>query len=477
MFLFAKYVTYPQFKFKFTKNSYHYRLLLPLRNWIRAKYYYNKYLFNEILILGPRGGTKSSLDDINFVTDYITLFPNDNVLILSKKEELALAIGDEIRSIITTDPIDTPGNEKKSLSNYKVFFGDNKGMLWTRSKFSVKSRNTTAKEPSVTCAGLETAITSGHYDLIIIDDPTDIFNTNTVSQRDKLSNILGLVIEGVKKPNTLTVYITTRYDVDDLAGRKLKRGILTNSPKCWQALYTDPDNGEEKSYWEEVWTVEKLREKRDTVGIALFEAQYNNNPVFLQGQIFKREDLLIWEILPPGISYALFIDPAISENKGDYTSILIIGYLKGEYYVKGGIRGQWNLKQIGDNIAAISSQERIKTVVIESVSGFKAVTEYVRNSNPKLSVIEFYPERISKEKRALLIAPLFENRKVFLPYNDEYLISQLIEFPGGKHDDTVDTLVMGIEYLRKNILRRDSLLDYKKSNKNEDPLNLDFNNL
>jgi predicted phage terminase large subunit-like protein len=77
----------------------------------------------------------------------------------------------------------------------------------------------------------------------------------------------------------------------------------------------------------------------------------------------------------------------------------------------------------------------------------------LRNKN-----VNVVPVIAEKEKRSRVIAQsdLFEGGSIFIKEPAEWreiFIRELLDFPGGRHDDQVDALVQGLAYQRGQWLR------------------------
>ena len=62
--------------------------------------------------------------------------------------------------------------------------------------------------------------------------------------------------------------------------------------------------------------------------------------------------------------------------------------------------------------------------------------------------------RLSKEERAIVVAPMLENGDVYLPHDAEWLnafMRELRSFPHGANDDMVDAFVHGLKFLKSHI--------------------------
>ena len=88
------------------------------------------------------------------------------------------------------------------------------------------------------------------------------------------------------------------------------------------------------------------------------------------------------------------------------------------------------------------------TLLIEDSPISKGLIQALKNKN--VNVVTVTPD---KEKRSRVIAQsdLFEGGSIFIQEHAEWreiFIRELLDFPGGRHDDQVDALVQGLAYQR-----------------------------
>jgi len=76
--------------------------------------------------------------------------------------------------------------------------------------------------------------------------------------------------------------------------------------------------------------------------------------------------------------------------------------------------------------------------------------------NKNINVVSIKPEK-DKNSRVIAQTDLIEGGSVFLPEKAEWrdvFLKELLEFPGGRHDDQVDAFVQGLAYQRGQWLRK-----------------------
>jgi predicted phage terminase large subunit-like protein len=156
-----------------------------------------------------------------------------------------------------------------------------------------------------------------------------------------------------------------------------------------------------------------------------------------------------------GGGYLLFIgarvmswDIAMSEAEtGDYSAGVVLLNRGQTFYVLEVLRGRFRFPQLVDKIVDMCTRYR-GTLLIEDSPISKGLIQSLRNNNVNVVTVT-----VDKEKRSRVIAQsdLFEGGSIFIKENAEWreiFIRELLDFPGGRHDDQVDALVQGLAYQR-----------------------------
>jgi len=160
----------------------------------------------ETMILAPRGHGKSTICTVAYSLWKLLKEPKTRILLVSNTSEQAQALAGEIRLQTETN------------AALRSVFGDLRGGLWRAGKFTLAGRDLIAKEASVTSVGVEGAIVSRHYELIILDDVVDEENSSTRRGREKLRTWYAKVLLPCLEPNGELHLLGTRYHPRDLYG-------------------------------------------------------------------------------------------------------------------------------------------------------------------------------------------------------------------------------------------------------------------
>lgn len=160
------------------------------------------------LILVPRGHLKSSIVTVVWTIQQILKNPNIRILITNAVWDTARLFLREITGLLT---------DKSLLSEIFGQFNGPKSKF-TQDEITISQRTIgTIKEATITTAGIERALTGGHYDIIIHDDLVEENNINTKEQIHKVirfyQNSLDLV-----DPGGQILVVGTRWAMSDLYG-------------------------------------------------------------------------------------------------------------------------------------------------------------------------------------------------------------------------------------------------------------------
>ncbi len=172
---------------------------------------------SETLILAPRGHGKSTICTVAYSLWRLLRNPDTRILIVSNTAEQADALSGEIR-------LQTETNE-----TLRTLFGDLRDGAWRAGRFTIAGRTRICKEASVTSTGVEGAIVSRHYEIIILDDVVDEENSQSTHGREKLRTWYAKVLLPCLEPGGELHILGTRYHPRDLYGALIKASSEGNA--------------------------------------------------------------------------------------------------------------------------------------------------------------------------------------------------------------------------------------------------------
>lgn len=163
------------------------------------------------LICVPRGCFKSTITSISYPLWLLIRNPNLRIMIDSEIYTNSKNFLREIRGHIESE-------------DFKAVFGDLVGPLWQEGDIILKSRTRVLKEPSISCAGVETTKVGMHFDVIIFDDLCSDNNMNTEESREKVIRHYQMAT-AILEPGGVMVVVGTRYHDMDVIGHIVKQEL------------------------------------------------------------------------------------------------------------------------------------------------------------------------------------------------------------------------------------------------------------
>lgn len=329
---------------------------------------------------------------------------------------------------------------------------------WYQRYFAVTfSSDQNAKERFDTTAGgwrIATSVggvgTGEHPDRIIIDDPHTADQARSDQERQTALDWFDRTISsrGVAR-NARRVVIMQRLHEQDLSGHLLDLGGWTHI--CWPMRF-DPQvaSADDRRttagdlLWPALFSQDKLRPLELELGPYGVAGQMQQRPAPEGGGLFRCEWFDYVDAPPVDCQYVRGWDTAATENGGDFTAGVKLGYSPSSklFYVADVKRGQWSPKTVDAEILLTAQADgrncRQREEEERGASG-KAV---IGNRLFMLRGYDYAGVSISGDKvtRARPFRSQCEGRNVKLvrgPWNAPYL-QELSVFPAGAHDDQVD---------------------------------------
>ncbi len=328
------------------------------------------------------------------------------------------------------------------------------GVQFKRAARNVKEWET-QQGGKLIATGVGGPITGKGAKLLIIDDP--IKNREEAESpviRQKVWDWFTSTALTRVEPGGSVIVCHTRWHDDDLIGRIQKEfgdWIGISYPAV-----EERQDGSRKALWPSRWTLPELDKKRRLVGEYDWASLYQGQPRPKGGRLFgspvRYEYPMIVERDKP---YKIIIgaDPAATEKtSSDYSSAVVMAF-----------QGEWNTLDFkGDILEVYRKQVTIPEfvarlrdlsikwgapIVVESVAGFKAVPQMLRNLDKKLVIMDA-PALGDKFTRALPVSAAWNDGRVRVPSNirdNTWLHDFLTEvetFTGirDKHDDQIDAM-------------------------------------
>lgn len=411
-----------------------------------------------LLVILPRGSLKSTI-----VTKYLPVW---------------LTLRDpNFRSLIATN---TVPNARKKLEDIRGLF-DTHSLFrtlwpellpkrmhrWTNESAEV-NRTMSFPEATFEGCGMKTKKTGTHYNLIIEDDTTapddsDMGAEVVAPSIDDIDRAIGWHKSStallVPKGPRIRVVVTTRWSDQDLA-----RYIKDNEQKY--RIFDVPAQTESgQSVFQIFYSKEALKDIESQLGPYLYSALFLNRPIDASLRVFQdqwlKQKFNPDTDLPPGGSFTIAIDPAISEkDEACETAITKV-------YHHSPSADRWNQYWCSDvhghmlpsktvDVAldlAESCPETPKAIYIESNAYQAALKYYMWDAMSKRDIsipIIPFASHTAKSERIQGMQPYFASGRVFLSSTlTKQVESQLRQFPHGKLVDIIDCFSFHRRWYRK----------------------------
>lgn len=420
------------------------------------------------LLLEPRDHGKSTCLTHIYATWRVLNNPDVRILLISKSQRQSRKFVDQIKKTLESPVVNK-------------LYGDLRGNPWTSDCFTVK-RTSLEKDYTVEGIGVVSAVTGGHFHLIIADDILDDENTKTDMRMETVENWWRGTVLQLAEPDTQILVVGTRKHYKDLYNKILQdntyyhmvRKAILKYPDSYQyipdkdgVVRTVATTGESEVLWPERWTIQALLLDRMQTGHILFEREKQNDPSGMMGRVLKREWLHYYTldplrsdadvpICPPLSNLSIYggVDPSTGEEESDYFAISTWGVTR-----SGPRKRCFLLEIIRERVEFPQQVKLLKNcykkwhhiaINVESNAYQKALVQQARSD----SMLPLFPITTSKDKmtRFIGMSPFFENGTCLIHethhqvFEDEWL-----DFPVGEHDDVLDST----ELCLKRILTQD----------------------
>lgn len=401
------------------------------------------------LILIPRSHLKSKLVTIGYSTQQIIQNPKIRILIYSATWQIATDLQMAIQ---------------KNLRTEKVIdlFGDLlDGAIEMRAD-RLRLKDNDKKEPTITAAGIDNNLVSGHYDLIIMDDVVNRDNVNTADQIQKVITRYKDSLD-LLEPKGQLIVVGTRWHDMDLYGWILNPDndiISAYDVMIKQAYQGNLLTGEDlEVLWPGKFGQKGLKKLLQEQGWYHFSSQYMNDPVPEEDAEFKRTYFRYWDsdtIKGKNLFKFLAVDPALSMAKeADFTAMVVVGLDEyNDIYILDLVRRKMTPSDIINEMLRLAERWSLTDVGIEMVAYQKSLSYSLRDDlrfkRRPFHITELKPNERTKDQRIKGLQPLYENGKVYhdkVHSNNIYLEDELVRFPRSSHDDLIDALAYCLDFI------------------------------
>ena len=201
-------------------------------------------------------------------------------------------------------------------------------------------------------------------------------------------------------------------------------------------------------------SVDTYKRIREAVGEYIFQSQYQQDPMPLEGGLIKRDWLKYYEPdqLPGSFEYLLQSWDTASKcgEINDFSVCTTWGMHDGKFYLIDLYRKKADFPELKRAVLSLYKKHNPPKLLIEDKASGTALIQELQFEG--VYGIESYQPQPGSDKfmRFAAQAIKFESGRVYLPVRapwlDEY-VREITGFPGAKHDDQVDSTSQALEFL------------------------------
>lgn len=317
---------------------------------------------------------------------------------------------------------------------------------------NAKSEWRTTNGGGLIAGGMESLTGKRVQGPLVIDDPyagpADAFSP---AYREQVFNDLQMVAMTRREGGAPLFLIHTRWHPDDAIGR-MKRLQREGKIRGWTFVNLPAIDEDGAALWPEMYPIDRLNAFREDIGEFAFAALYQGEPRPRGGSVFgepRYYDPATTSF--EGCRIVIAADPAASiKTSADYSAAVVLA-MRGHGaettgYVRHVYRRQVSVPQFAADLLSLQATWGNAMIHVESVGGFKAVAQILRQLKPGIRVTEIVP-RGDKFLRAQRAAAAWNSDppRLMVPERAPWLgafLDELAVFTGvgDAHDDQVDAL-------------------------------------
>lgn len=451
----------------------------------------------KLLITMPPRHAKSFYGTINFPAYCMMRDPTREIMVAGYNSELAATFGRQTREIVTN-----PAN-LKSFPKFKLSQESRAVDFWK-----------TVEGGAYYAVGMGGTTTGRGANILIVDDPYKTREeADSTVKRNKIWDFYTASLLTRMQPHRngkppILIVTHTRWNPDDIGARimesdEFKRGewFHLNYPairtiesgveiKRSDLPKDDPRyipariivNGKyvnitssymnksdkyvscerEVALWPERFPLKELKKIRERIGDREFEALYQQNPYVLGGNIIKTSWFKRYtpETCPTEFhAIVIGLDTAFkTKSWNDFSVITVAGITElGDIYILKVYREKLEYPDLKRKLVNINSVWRgrgLRGWYVEDAASGQSLIQDMRHGS-SLTILPWKPGTNDKTNRCTSITPIIEGGRVFIPEEADWLDdweTELSQFPSGKHDDQVDSLVIVIDVASKMVV-------------------------
>jgi predicted phage terminase large subunit-like protein len=424
-----------------------------------------------IINIAPRYG-KTELSVKNFIAMGLALNPKAKFIHLSYSDDLVRDNSHDVQAIMSEPDYKRLFAARPTSTNSRKWYTKEGGGLYAVSSSGqvtgfgagLVDEEAEQEEFSQELDALTSCIdnSEGFGGAIIIDDPIKPDDARSDLIRNKVNQKFETTIRNrVNSRKTPIVIIMQRLDEDDLCGY-----LQRLEPEEWTVLslpciYTDEENGEEKSLWPFKHTLQELYKLRDKNRF-VFDTQYMQNPKPLEGLMYENP-FKEYEAIPATRKHKRKNYTDTADTGEDF--LCSINYVETEIgnFVLYVLYTQKPMEYTEVKTAQMLTRDRIEKAVIESNNGgrsfARAVEAQCRMLENGLTRFTWFHQSDSKQVRIFNNSSAVNNLTYFPKGWDKMWpefyrdITGYMKVGQNAHDDAPDALTGTIEERKRESVK------------------------
>ena len=402
----------------------------------------------RLIINMPPRHTKSEFASYLLPAWFLGNFPHKKVIQTSHTAELAVGFGRKVRNLVDSEVF------------HEIFPG-----VGLRADSQAAGRWNTSAGGDYFAIGVGGAVTGKGADILIIDDPHS-------EQEAALAEINPEIYDKVYEwytsgprqrlqPGGAIIIVMTRWSKKDLTGQVVKAASQRGGDD-WEVIEFPAILPSGNPLWPQFWSLKELSALKEELPNQKWMAQYMQNPTSEQSAIVKREWWKIWEEESP--PYCEFVlqswDTAFEKNnRADYSACTTWGVFyqpddtgvsQANIILLNAFRDRLEFPSLKKKAIEEFKEWDPDSIIIEKKATGAPLIYEMRSMG--IPVQEFTPGKGNdKISRLNAVADLFASGRVWVPNTQwaEEVVDEVASFPGGEHDDYVDSVSLAMMRFRR----------------------------
>jgi len=319
-------------------------------------------------------------------------------------------------------------------------------------------------------------ITGLRGDCLILDDPLDASKATTEKAKIAEVNFWRDTVFSTRtnSPDSREILIMQRLHEQDMTGHLLSKDAAEWFHLCLPMEYDpkrtfispigreDPRTEDGELLFPAFVGARRIRQIKDDIGESAYSAQYQQQPVPEQGNVFQRQWFRFWapgalpalEALVVSADFNRLEKPKHTKDT-DYAVLQLWGTHGRDRYL---------LREIRQKLGLGASIEVVRELYQHHPEIYRTLIERSANGPSVIAAVQAELEGIegvsvqgeTKVQRAGAVAPIAEQGRVYLPDPAQYAwvehwLDEVCGFPGRRRDDRVDAFTMAMIWIEKNL--------------------------